>query len=252
MSVRWWAIAAILPFLFPEQLPNGMSGQLYGFQMRLCQILDAQWVNFGIDKILTRFDRIFCIEPLGTPVCGLKDINCYTSAQDELYTLMQNQTMAKSIDESVDITCNCMPACTSLEYNFEISRAKYDVAKTIRAFREEYEHTEWVWQITNITVCLYIILYNSKPSFSAIGSRLSVYFKEHQFTAIKRTILFGVSTLISNCGGICGLFMGISCLSFLELIYFFCMRICGSCRDRRKHKIQQQNSVDLPEEKSEN
>jgi len=79
---------------------------------------------------------------VGTPVCGLNDITCYTSAQDELYTLLQNQTMAKSVDDRVDISCNCLPACTSLEYNFEISRAKYDVAKTIRAFREEYEHTE--------------------------------------------------------------------------------------------------------------
>ncbi|XP_016929099.1 pickpocket protein 28 [Drosophila suzukii] len=182
--------------------------------------------NFTISKCGCA--KFWMPKPVGTPVCGLSDITCYTSAQDELYTLLQNQTMAKSVDDRVDISCNCLPACTSLEYNFEISRAKYDVAKTIRAFREEYEHTD------------------------AIGSRLSVYFKEHQFTAIKRTILFGVSTLISNCGGICGLFMGISCLSFLELIYFFCMRICGSCRDRRKHKIHQQNSVDLPEDNSEN
>jgi len=107
-------------------------------------------------------------------------------------------------------------------------------------------------RIPNLLQLEVLILYLTLRSFSAIGSRLSVYFKEHQFTAIKRTILFGVSTLISNCGGICGLFMGISCLSFLELIYFFCMRICGSCRDRRKHKIHQQNSVDLPEDNSEN
>lgn len=81
-------------------------------------------------------------EPEGTPVCGLNDITCYTAAQDELYAILQNQTMAKSVNDNAEIMCNCLPACTSLEYNFEISRAKYDVAKTIRAFREEYEHTE--------------------------------------------------------------------------------------------------------------
>ncbi|XP_001357382.2 pickpocket protein 28 [Drosophila pseudoobscura] len=181
--------------------------------------------NFTISKCGCA--KFWMPKPLGTPVCGLDDINCYTSAQDELYTLLQNQTMEKSVNDNVEIMCNCMPACTSLEYNFEISRARFDVAKTIRAFREVYEHTD------------------------AIGSRLSVYFKEHQFTAIKRTILFGVSTLISNCGGICGLFMGISSLSFLELLYFFCMRICGSCRDRRKHKIQSMCPEDEPEHKLE-
>ncbi|XP_030554452.1 pickpocket protein 28 [Drosophila novamexicana] len=151
-------------------------------------------------------------KPLDVPVCGLESIACYTAAQDELYSLLQNQTIQQSLDPNAKVMCNCMPACTSLEYNFEISRAFYNVEKTIRAFREVYEHTD------------------------AIGSRLTVYFKEHQFTAIKRTILFGVSTLISNCGGIFGLFMGISSLSFIELVYFFSMRICGSCSQRRKRK----------------
>ncbi|KAH8384875.1 hypothetical protein KR093_011234 [Drosophila rubida] len=151
-------------------------------------------------------------KPLDVPVCGVADISCYNAAQDELNALLQNQTMRKTVDSSVTVMCECMPACTSLEYNFEISRAFYSAEKTIRAFRENYEHTD------------------------SIGSRLTVYFKEHQFTAIKRTILFGVSTLISNCGGIFGLFMGISSLSFIELVYFFSMRICGSCRDRRKRQ----------------
>ncbi|KAH8296948.1 hypothetical protein KR044_001339 [Drosophila immigrans] len=151
-------------------------------------------------------------KPLDVPVCGVADIACYNAAQDELNALLQNQTIQKTVDPNVKVMCHCMPACTSLEYNFEISRAVYSAEKTIKAFREKYELTD------------------------SIGSRLTVYFKERQFTAIKRTILFGVSTLISNCGGIFGLFMGISSLSFIELVYFFCMRICGSCRDRRKRQ----------------
>lgn len=78
-------------------------------------------------------------EPLDVPVCGISDIACYTSAQDELNVLQQKQTIQQSVDPN---SCNCMPACTSLEYNFEISRAVYDVKKTIQAFREVYEITE--------------------------------------------------------------------------------------------------------------
>ncbi|TDG51035.1 hypothetical protein AWZ03_002690 [Drosophila navojoa] len=161
-------------------------------------------------------------KPLDVPVCGLEKIACYTKAQDELYALLQNQTVHQSVDPNTKVMCNCMPACTSLEYNFEISRAFYNLEKTLAAFREVYEHSD------------------------AIGSRLTVYFKEHQFTAIKRTVLFGVSTLISNCGGIFGLFMGISSLSFIELVYFFSMRICGSCSQRRKRK-----AIILPKEQDE-
>ncbi|XP_043067471.2 pickpocket protein 28-like [Drosophila bipectinata] len=156
-------------------------------------------------------------KPEDTPVCGLNDIACYTAAQDELYALHYNQSMTKNVKDKVEMMCNCLPACTSLEYNFEISKAKYDVGKVVRSFREEYEDM-------------------------GIGTRIVVYFKEQQFTAnivYIRTTLFGVSTLISNCGGIFGLCMGISYFSFLELIYFFCMRICGSFRDRRKNKIHQ-------------
>jgi len=83
-------------------------------------------------------------EPLDVPVCGVSDIACYTAAQDELNALLQNQTIRQSLDPSVKDMCHCLPACTSLDYNFEISRAYYSVEKTIKAFREEYELTEWV------------------------------------------------------------------------------------------------------------
>lgn len=81
-------------------------------------------------------------EPLDVPVCGISDIACYTAAQDELNVLQQKQTIQQSIDPNAKDSCNCMPACTSLEYNFEISRAVYDIEKTIQAFREVYEITE--------------------------------------------------------------------------------------------------------------
>ncbi|KAH8240930.1 hypothetical protein KR026_008316 [Drosophila bipectinata] len=161
-------------------------------------------------------------KPEDIPVCGLNDIDCYTAAQDDLYAFHYNQSMTKNVKDKVEMICNCLPACTSLEYNFEISKAKYDMYKLYTAFR------------VNIS--------NEYFDTSAIPTRIFVYFKEKQFTATIvyiRTTLFGVSTLISNCGGIFGLCMGISYFSFLELIYFFCMRICGSFRDRRKHKIHQ-------------
>ncbi|KAH8325081.1 hypothetical protein KR074_008479, partial [Drosophila pseudoananassae] len=161
-------------------------------------------------------------KPEDTPVCGLNDIECYTAAQDDLYAFHYNQSMAKNVKDKVEMICNCLPACTSLEYNFEISRAKYDEGKMFTAFR--------------------VNLSDPYIDTSYIITRILVYFKEQQFTAnivYIRTTLFGVSTLISNCGGIFGLCMGISYFSFLELIYFFCMRICGSFGDRRKNKIHQ-------------
>lgn len=94
--------------------------------------------------------------------------------------------------------------------------------------------------------CLYNCLF---CFFSGRGARLSVYFKETQFTAIKRTVMYGITTLIANCGGIFGLFMGISSLSLIEFIYFFSVRLCSNLRKRSliKKKILQQE-VDIGDE----
>jgi hypothetical protein len=48
-----------------------------------------------------------------------------------------------------------------------------------------------------------------------------LYFKERQFASLERSELFGFIDFISNCGGLMGLFMGISLLSFVEIFYYF-------------------------------
>lgn len=73
-------------------------------------------------------------------------------------------------------------------------------------------------------------------NFSFRASRFALYYKETQFTAIKRTVMFGVTTLIANCGGIFGLFMGISSLSIIEFAYFFSVRLFNNLRKRRNIK----------------
>ncbi|XP_067634317.1 pickpocket protein 28 [Eurosta solidaginis] len=166
--------------------------------------------NFTISKCGCA--KFWMPKPNEVPVCNVEDIDCYVSAESELSILIQNQTVQALMDPSMKIICDCMPACTSLDYNVEISSARYDFAKTIQAFRERYEYTD------------------------SLGSRLSVYFKEHQFTAIKRTVLFSVATLIANWGGILGLFMGISSLSLIELVYFFSVRLFDNLRKRRQTK----------------
>lgn len=40
---------------------------------------------------------------------------------------------------------------------------------------------------------------------------------------------------VSSCGGLLGLFMGVSVLSVVELIYFFTLRLCCKIRQRETH-----------------
>jgi acid-sensing ion channel, other len=56
-------------------------------------------------------------------------------------------------------------------------------------------------------------------------SRLTVTFKESQIQISKREEQLGQSEFIANCGGLLGLFMGVSLMSFVELIYFCTVRL---------------------------
>uniref|UniRef100_A0A182YSZ3 Pickpocket n=1 Tax=Anopheles stephensi TaxID=30069 RepID=A0A182YSZ3_ANOST len=71
---------------------------------------------------------------------------------------------------------------------------------------------------------------------------LAIYFKESYFITSKRSELYGWVDFLANCGGLFGLFMGVSILSLLEIFYFITIRPFSV---RRKIRIAEQR---LPNE----
>lgn len=55
--------------------------------------------------------------------------------------------------------------------------------------------------------------------------RLFFSYKSPTFGAAVRSENFGMSDFVAGCGGLLGLFMGISVLSILEIIYFFTIHL---------------------------
>ena len=78
-------------------------------------------------------------------------------------------------------------------------------------------------------------------------SRLTIFFKENQFTSSKRSELYGPTDFLANFGGLLGLFMGVSILSIVEIIYFCTIRLaCNlNMRRRRKAKLIHQNKPEI-------
>lgn len=70
-------------------------------------------------------------------------------------------------------------------------------------------------------------------------TRLSIFFKERQFLTLKRSELYGYTDFFAKCGGLLGLFMGISLLSIVELIYYCTLRLGCTFRMRRARKNRQ-------------
>lgn len=56
-------------------------------------------------------------------------------------------------------------------------------------------------------------------------SKVSIFFKEEEFPVSKRSELYSGFELVGTIGGLLGLFMGISVLSVLEVIYYFTLRL---------------------------
>lgn len=74
------------------------------------------------------------------------------------------------------------------------------------------------WYQCRVTNFLFIFFSNMSYAY------IMLFFKEDQFIALKRAELFGITDFIASCGGLLGLFMGVSLLSLVEIIYFCTIR----------------------------
>ncbi|XP_049855583.1 pickpocket protein 28-like [Schistocerca gregaria] len=140
----------------------------------------------------------------GTPICALGSSDCMMKSTMELVerkVLMELRSDDADTDSGSN-DCDCLPSCTDLSFDAEISQADLD--------------TEAYFQAQKI---------NFAETVGYRMSSLNVYFKDNQFIPSRRSELYGVTDFIANCGGLLGLFMGFSVLSLVEVFYFFSIRI---------------------------
>ncbi|XP_063916764.1 pickpocket protein 28-like [Zophobas morio] len=145
----------------------------------------------------------------GVPICGAESLHCLNTAKKrELLGNVQkkinalNKVKSTEYDDVPD--CQCLPICTSMYYNIENSQ------------------TPWDWRT--------IYKYNENPNVNSSDknlmiSQLQVFFKGNQFINSERNELYGSTEFLANVGGLLGLFIGFSALSFVEIIYYLTLRI---------------------------
>ncbi|XP_071443231.1 pickpocket protein 28-like [Hetaerina americana] len=146
------------------------------------------------------------------PICGAGSLTCVKNVTEQLqYLEIVNAMKLERSKESKNEGCNCLPACTELNYDAETSMGEFDVEKIFEAF--------------NVT--------ESEYTGKKIG-KLSIFFKEWQFITSRRGELYGQTDFLANCGGLLGLFMGFSFLSLVEIVYFFTLRLFNNLRGKRR------------------
>lgn len=127
------------------------------------------------------------------------------------------------------VECNCLPACNSLRYEAEVFQNAYDLTSSYSKseFETEFDYEKWAklekslvshFNLSKLTLSIHNV---SSSTFT----RLVIAFKEEQFIPQQRKESQNAIDFIANAGGLVGLCIGASVLSFVELIYYLTLRI---------------------------
>ncbi|XP_055590900.1 pickpocket protein 28-like [Uranotaenia lowii] len=123
--------------------------------------------------------------------CDASEIDCYSGAYMKMF--------AREVGGNNDHPCGCLPACTSLSYEVEISSQPYSVQAFVEAL--------------------------GFPSINFYGVVfLMINMKENRILATIRQELVSFSDSVGKLGGLFGLMMGASMISILEIVYFCLIR----------------------------
>lgn len=76
-----------------------------------------------------------------TPICGASNIFCYHKAEDDLLNNNIRDNLSGTVSEDSS-HCNCLPVCTSIKYDTEVSHSDFDFKSLFEAYEtplEEYK-----------------------------------------------------------------------------------------------------------------
>ncbi|XP_031637918.1 pickpocket protein 28-like [Contarinia nasturtii] len=147
-----------------------------------------------------------------TRICGAAKIECYQNAEMKLFE--EGDSNNDNIRIFRDI-CNCLPACDYfIKYTAEIDRTTFD--RSMKAL----DSLKWLSNLSDIQVSL-----------------VSISFVEYQVVTLLRSESYTFMGIIGYCGGLLGLFLGISLLSIVEMIYFATFRWFWSPRRSRNDNV---------------
>ncbi|XP_031637927.1 pickpocket protein 28-like [Contarinia nasturtii] len=152
-----------------------------------------------------------------TEICGSDKIKCYNDAEGKL---LEKNFINNENAESAPKGCNCLPSCTMINYDVEISQAKFDWVGLFKAFKSPLDEF---------------------PGMEL--ARVKISFKRNEFVTSVRSEASNYTDFLSYCGGLLGLFMGVSILSIFEIIYYFTLRLGCMLHILKSRKLNENDEV---------
>ncbi|KAL1377438.1 hypothetical protein pipiens_004178 [Culex pipiens pipiens] len=159
----------------------------------------------------------------GTRVCRTAEIRCVIGAHRHMLAINAANRLKSTVLTSF---CNCMSACSSIQYQSEITQSSYDYMESI-----DLRIRPLFGNHSNFTTSIRM-------------SKVSIHFKEAEFLSMRRGELFGLTDFIANCGGVLGLCLGVSFVSLVELLYYCVARPLQLLKTVRNNVIVVKDCVD--------
>lgn len=168
-----------------------------------------------------------------TKMCGYRSLLCIYEAEDELFNPYEGTP-------NEELGCNCLPACTSITYDAETSQADFDWRQFLTAhgavpgsFPGSHDQVN-AGTVVNVALSI----------FRDQLARVVIFFRDSEFITSKRSELYGQTDFLANCGGLLGLFMGVSILSLVEVLYFFTLRVWYRLKKYREDRLHRINFIE--------
>lgn len=115
--------------------------------------------------------------------------SCNNSYQSEIIfnkeELIQARTDNFPLSHFFVKTCNCLPTCNEIKYNSEVSKQQLSGGN---------------------------------------ASELVIRYGEDHFYGSSRIIRYGLVDFLAHCGGLVSLFLGISIITIVEMVYYCTLR----------------------------
>lgn len=190
----------------PNVITSSLKLQTFQAERRQCYLQHERYLQFF--KVYTQANcNLECLTNHTLRVCGCVAFSMPRTDSTRICGLKKKPCYEKVVpyeDPDSSLKCNCMPTCNSLEYDVDI-------------FHAEYNKDEFNVQQTSV---------------------VTVFFKSSQIITLKRSELYGFSDFLASCGGLLGLFLGVSILSEIELIYFLTVRVWWQHKRNGLNKVR--------------
>lgn len=152
-----------------------------------------------------------------TAICGINELHCFSDAV-VIHRRMRyfNDTYAAKFRAE----CNCLPSCVDIQFNSKISELDY-----INPNNEQRQDTYCYYVMISHSLLIVWRQINIMNFSVNISTMLTLTFDTNEFLLLKRSEKYADTMMFSTCGGLLGLFMGISLLNITEIFFYLILQI---------------------------